>query len=63
MKKESNARFLGIIIDGPLKVYRGEPTNVEKIEEDPNEGDAPEPDPEEMPDQDWAGQPTEYDPS
>ena len=24
MKKESNARFLGIIIDGPLKVYKGD---------------------------------------
>ena len=57
MTNPSNARFLGNIISEPLQIvgyYK---------ESDPEEnadGDAPEPDAEELPDMDWVAQKTEY---
>ena len=57
MTNPSNARFLGNIISEPLKLVG------EYKEADPeDDGDAPEPDPEEMPDMDYDSQPTKYDP-
>lgn len=59
--RESNARYLGqvvgsAIIAPPEDQYQ--PTAALFVEETPQE-----PDPEELPDQNWAAQPTEYDPS
>lgn len=52
----SNARFLGNVISEPLK-FVGEYKEAHPLE---LEGDAPEPDPDELPDEDWAAQKTEY---
>lgn len=61
MRKGSNAHFVGYVNGFPIKATTPEPPKKEPKTE--VEGDAPEPDQEEMPDQDWASQPTEYDPS
>ena len=68
MGKESNARMLGIVIGEPLRIVGNyEPStfdlygdNVKPLEILEEDGNAPEPDPEELPDQDWAAQKTEY---
>jgi len=69
MGKESNARMLGIVISEPLQVYKPTSGYTEKEETCKGcmgpcgrceDGNAPEPDPEELPDQDLAAQKTEY---
>ena len=62
MSNKSNARFLGHIIS-ELQIMSpdqiGQPP-LQPPTPDTQEADAPEPDPEELPDQDWAAQKTEY---
>ena len=62
MQEKSNARYLGKVIGMALTPAVPEPPKHEP-EVEIEDGNAPEPDPGELPDQDWAGQPTEYDPS
>jgi len=69
MGKESNARFLGFVASELILSLKPTSGYTEKEESCKGcmglcgrceDGDAPEPDPEEVPDQDWAAQKTEY---